>query len=553
MIYDPALGGDYLEFKKIECKGQACFAYQPSTTQTVMTDPGSPGQEAVYEDGGQTYIITQEYDPGQPEITEWITFPITVPVFEFNSNCIGVAEASNVGSALNALSIEAGLTSPMTWIQYYNYATGSDGIIPAPQPCNLYSATTGADMLFVQEPWLWNPHTNAAIYNYQLTASPLLVDSVSWSYADPFSVEFIAMQAVGTYFVPDMPNPDIIVPIGMGPALSFGTTNGDFDNDCYIMSNMCGSTGQELINWDQEFITQILNASAAGYIVGGPNNEYMWLDDGQIQTAEMQVLTDINGLPIPGYSYTGAPNDYSPNLSYLNMWGMLSNAQWDPATAGTNSYTSECVTNGGCWYAPNHAYQTTFDSTGEWIVTQEYIPPTEEEGYMQDNEDILVQEAIPAVDPTYETTGIPEAACFCAPGADKENFCTTARTFTVYLSEVANTDVILRDPLKNPSFEWCETFCTFQSRTGNVPAIRIWRKNFFIMEPTLYYYRTPRRIEIAGSIDPYTGELVAADIECEFKDDIVELLIDNGVSILAGDIDASNQMMRGEESSEKNN
>jgi hypothetical protein len=127
------------------------------------------------------------------------------------------------------------------------------------------------------------------------------------------------------------------------------------------------------------------------------------------------------------------------------------------------------------------------------------------------------------------------------------------RTFTVYLSEVANTDVILRDPLKNPSFEWCETFCTFQSRLGNVPAIRIWRKDFFIMEPTLYYYRTPRRIEIVGSVDPYTGQPVGADIECEFKDDIVELLIDNGVSILAGDIDASNQMMRGEESSEKNN
>jgi hypothetical protein len=33
---------------------------------------------------------------------------------------------------------------------------------------------------------------------------------------------------------------------------------------------------------------------------------------------------------------------------------------------------------------------------------------------------------------------------------------------TVYQSEVANVDVILRDPLKRPDFEWCETFCTFQ-------------------------------------------------------------------------------------------
>ncbi len=38
--------------------------------------------------------------------------------------------------------------------------------------------------------------------------------------------------------------------------------------------------------------------------------------------------------------------------------------------------------------------------------------------------------------------------------------CTTPRSMTVYLAEEANVPLILRDPLKNPSFEWGETFCT---------------------------------------------------------------------------------------------
>ena len=195
----------------------------------------------------------------------------------------------------------------------------------------------------------------------------------------------------------------------------------------------------------------------------------------------------------------------------------------------------------------NVYYMQTFDQTGDWVVIQEYEAPTPE---ITEEVTTIIQEGQDAVYDTHET---PEVKCHCAPGADQENFCVKARTMTVYLSEVANTDVILRDELKNPSFEWCETFCTFQSRAGNLPALRIWRKNFYIMEPKLHYYRTPRRIEIAGSIDPYTGQAVAADVVPEFKDDIVEVIIDSAVSILAGDISDSNQMLRGTESSEKNN
>ena len=73
------------------------------------------------------------------------------------------------------------------------------------------------------------------------------------------------------------------------------------------------------------------------------------------------------------------------------------------------------------------------------------------------------------------------------------------------------------------------------------------------MDPKLVYYRMPRRVEILNSVDPYTGVTVAADVNPEFKDDIVELIIDSAAAIIAGDISDANQMGRGSQESEKNN
>ena len=122
------------------------------------------------------------------------------------------------------------------------------------------------------------------------------------------------------------------------------------------------------------------------------------------------------------------------------------------------------------------------------------------------------------------------------------------RSMTTYLSEVANVDVILRDPLKNPNFDWAETICTLQDK-----QIRIWRSDFYVIEPKLIYYRKPVNIEIVGCINPMTNVESFQEIECEFKDDIVELIIDEAVSIVAGDILDVNQFARGTQSSEKNN
>ena len=52
--------------------------------------------------------------------------------------------------------------------------------------------------------------------------------------------------------------------------------------------------------------------------------------------------------------------------------------------------------------------------------------------------------------------------------------CKDPRSMTVYLSEVANVSLLLRDPLKNPDFDWGETFCTIQNNT-----IRIYKNSNF--------------------------------------------------------------------------
>jgi hypothetical protein len=127
--------------------------------------------------------------------------------------------------------------------------------------------------------------------------------------------------------------------------------------------------------------------------------------------------------------------------------------------------------------------------------------------------------------------------------------CTDPRSMTVYLSEVANVSILLRDPLKNPDFEWGETFCTMQNNT-----IRIYRDtDFNIVNPVLVYYRKPIYIEVLGCTDPYTGVVSTVNIECEFKDDLVEVMLDDTAALIAGDIENIYQQQRGTQAGERNN
>jgi hypothetical protein len=127
--------------------------------------------------------------------------------------------------------------------------------------------------------------------------------------------------------------------------------------------------------------------------------------------------------------------------------------------------------------------------------------------------------------------------------------CCNKRRMTIYLAEEGNLNQLLRDKSKQPNFEWSETFATLIDNT-----VHIYTNNDFDVESgDLVYYRQPVKIQIQGCVDPYTGQASPVNVDSEFKDDIVELIIDEAAAILAGDIESGNQFSRGTEGAERNN
>jgi len=129
--------------------------------------------------------------------------------------------------------------------------------------------------------------------------------------------------------------------------------------------------------------------------------------------------------------------------------------------------------------------------------------------------------------------------------------CCERPKFVTYLVEEANIDILLRDHLKKPNFAWGETLLTLMNNT-----VKVWTNNEFAVENAfLTYYKQPTRIEIQGVSNPYDGNGVisTADVECEFKDDIIELLIDETVKIISGDIEYMTSMQVADKSVEDNN
>ena len=124
----------------------------------------------------------------------------------------------------------------------------------------------------------------------------------------------------------------------------------------------------------------------------------------------------------------------------------------------------------------------------------------------------------------------------------------SGRGMTVYLAEEANADVLIDDPFKGPSFEWGETFATMDANRFKIYT----NKDFHVESATLSYYRKPLDVTFDNCINPATG-IINANQECEFKDDVVELIIDNAVAIIAGDIESFNQFQRAETNSQKSN
>lgn len=133
--------------------------------------------------------------------------------------------------------------------------------------------------------------------------------------------------------------------------------------------------------------------------------------------------------------------------------------------------------------------------------------------------------------------------------ADGKSDCCGNRPMVIYLAEEGNVPELLRDYNKKPSFEWAETFCTIKDN-----VLRVYTNNEFSIDNVLLtYYRQPRNIQIAGCVDPYTLVASPVDVECEFKDDLVELFCDEAAKIIAGDTENISQIQRNSLSIEQNN
>jgi len=164
---------------------------------------------------------------------------------------------------------------------------------------------------------------------------------------------------------------------------------------------------------------------------------------------------------------------------------------------------------------------------------------------------LLDTETLPTVDKQYYFKGtIPEDYLqWKRVDVFAQKDCCNKRRMTVYLAEEGNLNQLLRDKAKQPNFEWAETFATLKGGDVNVYTDGV----FNIQQMDLIYYRQPIKIQVQGCVDPYTGLASTANVQCEFKDDIIELIIDEAVSIIAGDIESGNQFSRGTDTAERNN
>ena len=127
--------------------------------------------------------------------------------------------------------------------------------------------------------------------------------------------------------------------------------------------------------------------------------------------------------------------------------------------------------------------------------------------------------------------------------------CCDARPMMVYLAEEGNLRELLRDKSKQPNFEWGETLATLIDGKVHIYT----NEEFEVESASIIYYEQPQRIEINGCSNPYTNEVSAQNVESIFKDDIIELIIDEAASILAGDTESGSQFSRGTETAERNN
>lgn len=100
------------------------------------------------------------------------------------------------------------------------------------------------------------------------------------------------------------------------------------------------------------------------------------------------------------------------------------------------------------------------------------------------------------------------------------------------LREEGNSQDLLKDWSSQPSFDFDQTFHTLFAN-----KIKIYHNEDFIVEKgTLTYYRQPKYIRFPNTYQ-FDGR-PGTDDTWEFRDDFCELIIDNAVLVIAGDIES---------------
>ncbi len=171
-------------------------------------------------------------------------------------------------------------------------------------------------------------------------------------------------------------------------------------------------------------------------------------------------------------------------------------------------------------------------------------------GLIDDLQKLMKHELVPMTDKNiYYQSDIPsDYLHYVRTDVFAKQECCPERRMTVYEVEESNISIILDNNEKKPSFEWAETVST---RINN--TLRVYTNNSFdITKCYLVYFRKPVEVQFNGCINISTGQFFIADQECEFNDDVAEIICDNAAMILAGDIESITQYQREQQNVQTN-
>ena len=175
----------------------------------------------------------------------------------------------------------------------------------------------------------------------------------------------------------------------------------------------------------------------------------------------------------------------------------------------------------------------------------------ESTGLVDDLQVLLKSEAIQPVDKKYYYYGeLPEDYLYYVrvDAFASSDCCPDKRRMVIYQTEEANMGVLLTSDTKGPSFEWGETLATLVGNT-----VRVYTNDeFYIIDLNLTYFKKPTEVEFKDCINPRTNTINFKDVECDFKDDIAEIIIDQAAAILAGDIESMSQFQREQQATQTN-